>query len=289
MVCHASTVPAKARRQGPFVAFEVGFYAFVAVLSQVTPLGELAWWQVMVGNLIAAAAMGDPNASIPTPQPVHYRPMFGAYGGAIARGSLTFVSQAGLAAGLGGRPLVVSVSGDGGYNEVVNGVMDAGNDRAVSAVRAAGTRSTSSAPRRRSGSASSRRRPRSPRSTPTPLGSRRPTGSRSWSGTTSCCASPTHPSSGSIASTWKVTGCPSRTQPMSDSSMLAVTRAGPERAGGGEAAPESGRLRLCPYFFVRGDRAELSGALATFCPPDKKIIHGMQDAALLPSEVSTLS
>jgi uncharacterized membrane protein YphA (DoxX/SURF4 family) len=41
-----------------FVAFEVGFYAFVAVLSQVTPLGELAWWQVMVGNLIAAGAMG---------------------------------------------------------------------------------------------------------------------------------------------------------------------------------------------------------------------------------------
>jgi uncharacterized membrane protein YphA (DoxX/SURF4 family) len=41
-----------------FVAFEVGFYAFVAVLSQVTPLGQLAWWQVMLGNLIAAAAMG---------------------------------------------------------------------------------------------------------------------------------------------------------------------------------------------------------------------------------------
>lgn len=41
-----------------FVAFEVGFYAFVAVLSQVSPLGELAWWQVMVGNLIAAVTMG---------------------------------------------------------------------------------------------------------------------------------------------------------------------------------------------------------------------------------------
>jgi uncharacterized membrane protein YphA (DoxX/SURF4 family) len=41
-----------------FVAFEVGFYAFVAVLSQITPLGGLAWWQVMVGNLLAAAAMG---------------------------------------------------------------------------------------------------------------------------------------------------------------------------------------------------------------------------------------
>jgi hypothetical protein len=43
-----------------------------------------------------------------------------------------------------------------------------------------------------------------------------------------------------------------------------------------------GRLRLCPYYFVVDGRAQLSGALATFCPPDKKIIHGMQDAALLP-------
>ena len=41
-----------------FVSFEIGFYAFVAVLSQVIPLGELAWWQVLVGNLITAAAMG---------------------------------------------------------------------------------------------------------------------------------------------------------------------------------------------------------------------------------------
>lgn len=56
-------------------------------------------------------------------------------------------------------------------------------------------------------------------------------------------------------------------------------------ASAGEAAPESGRLRLCPYYMVRGERAELSGALATFCPPDKKIIHGMQDAALLPCRV----
>jgi urease subunit alpha len=55
------------------------------------------------GGTIAMAAMGDPNASIPTPQPVHYRPMFGAYGGALARGSLTFVSQASLAAGIGER------------------------------------------------------------------------------------------------------------------------------------------------------------------------------------------
>ena len=46
-----------------------------------------------------------------------------------------------------------------------------------------------------------------------------------------------------------------------------------------------GRLRLCPYFFVEGGQARLSGALATFCPPDKKIIHGMQDAALLPCRI----
>ncbi len=58
---------------------------------------------ILKGGFIAMAAMGDPNASIPTPQPVHYRPMFGAYGGAIARTSLTFVSQAGLAAGIGER------------------------------------------------------------------------------------------------------------------------------------------------------------------------------------------
>ncbi len=50
---------------------------------------------VLKGGMIAAAAMGDPNASIPTPQPVHYRPMFGAFGGALAT-SVTFVSQAAL-------------------------------------------------------------------------------------------------------------------------------------------------------------------------------------------------
>jgi urease subunit alpha len=54
---------------------------------------------VMKGGFIAAAAMGDANASIPTPQPVHYRPMFGAFGGALARTSLSFVSQAALANG----------------------------------------------------------------------------------------------------------------------------------------------------------------------------------------------
>ncbi|MEY2952290.1 MAG: hypothetical protein RLZZ401_377 [Pseudomonadota bacterium] len=55
---------------------------------------------VLKGGFIALAAMGDANASIPTPQPVHYRPMFGSFGGAVSRGSLTFVSQAGLNAGI---------------------------------------------------------------------------------------------------------------------------------------------------------------------------------------------
>ena len=55
---------------------------------------------ILKGGFIAFAAMGDPNASIPTPQPVHYRPMFGAYGGALHKGSFTFVSQAGFNAGI---------------------------------------------------------------------------------------------------------------------------------------------------------------------------------------------
>ena len=58
---------------------------------------------VLKGGAIAAAAMGDPNASIPTPQPVHYRPMFGAYGGALTATSLTFVSKASLDTGLAAR------------------------------------------------------------------------------------------------------------------------------------------------------------------------------------------
>ncbi len=55
---------------------------------------------ILKGGFIAMAAMGDPNASIPTPQPVHYRPMFGSFGGALARGSITFLSQAAMAAGV---------------------------------------------------------------------------------------------------------------------------------------------------------------------------------------------
>lgn len=55
---------------------------------------------ILKGGMIAAAPMGDPNASIPTPQPVHYRPMFGAFGGALSATSVTFVSQAALDAGV---------------------------------------------------------------------------------------------------------------------------------------------------------------------------------------------
>jgi urease subunit alpha len=58
---------------------------------------------VIKGGAIAAALMGDPNASIPTPQPVHYRPMFGAYGRALATTSLTFVSKAAVENGLAGK------------------------------------------------------------------------------------------------------------------------------------------------------------------------------------------
>ncbi|RVD57913.1 urease subunit alpha [Mesorhizobium sp. M2D.F.Ca.ET.185.01.1.1] len=58
---------------------------------------------VLVGGSIAAAPMGDPNASIPTPQPMHYRPMFGAYGKALTNSSVTFVSKAAFDAGLQDR------------------------------------------------------------------------------------------------------------------------------------------------------------------------------------------
>src|SRR5205085_2102800 len=71
---------------------------------EVGKLADLVLWKpaffgvkpalVVKGGMIAAAAMGDPNASIPTPQPVHYRPMFGAFGRAL-KSSLTFVSEAG--------------------------------------------------------------------------------------------------------------------------------------------------------------------------------------------------
>jgi urease subunit alpha len=58
---------------------------------------------IIKGGMIVAAPMGDPNASIPTPQPVHYRRMFGALGGARSATSVSFVSQAALQTDLGGR------------------------------------------------------------------------------------------------------------------------------------------------------------------------------------------
>ncbi len=78
---------------------------------EVGKLADLVLWKpaffgtkpsmIIKGGAIAAAPMGDPNASIPTPQPVHYRPMFGAFGGAVSATSLTFVSKAALEAGIG--------------------------------------------------------------------------------------------------------------------------------------------------------------------------------------------
>jgi len=77
------------------------------VVGSIEPgkLADLVLWKpaffgvkpslILKGGMIAAAAMGDPNASIPTPQPVHYRPMFGSFGRAL-KTSLTFVSQAAL-------------------------------------------------------------------------------------------------------------------------------------------------------------------------------------------------
>jgi urease subunit alpha len=78
---------------------------------EVGKLADLVLWKpaffgtkpslIIKGGSIAAAPMGDPNASIPTPQPVHYRPMFGAYGGAVAATALTFVSSAAAASDIG--------------------------------------------------------------------------------------------------------------------------------------------------------------------------------------------
>jgi hypothetical protein len=47
-----------------------------------------------------------------------------------------------------------------------------------------------------------------------------------------------------------------------------------------------GRVRLCPYFFVEEDRVKLRGALATIAPADKKFLHGMRDAILVPSRTA---
>jgi len=92
---------------------------------EVGKLADLVLWKpaffgakpslIIKGGLIAAAPMGDPNASIPTPQPVHYRPMFGAFGGARTATSMTFVSQWAIGTGipeqLGLRSLIGVVRG----------------------------------------------------------------------------------------------------------------------------------------------------------------------------------
>ena len=92
---------------------------------EVGKLADLVLWKpaffgikpaiILKGGMIAAAAMGDPNASIPTPQPVHFRPMFGAYGKANDATSVLFVSQAakdnGLADSLGLTRPMVAVKG----------------------------------------------------------------------------------------------------------------------------------------------------------------------------------
>ncbi len=80
---------------------------------EVGKLADLVLWKpmffgvkpdlVLKAGSIAAAAMGDPNASIPTPQPVHYRPMFAAFGRALTESAVTFVSQAGLDGAIGER------------------------------------------------------------------------------------------------------------------------------------------------------------------------------------------
>jgi urease subunit alpha len=68
---------------------------------------------VLKSGMIIAALMGDPNASIPTPEPVHYRPMFGAFGRALGASCVTFVSQAALSKGVGKglARQIVAVSG----------------------------------------------------------------------------------------------------------------------------------------------------------------------------------
>ena len=92
---------------------------------EVGKLADLVLWRpaffgakpalIIKGGMIAAAPMGDPNASIPTPQPVHYRPMFGTLGGARTATSVSFVSQSALdgdvGSRLGLRKRLVAVSG----------------------------------------------------------------------------------------------------------------------------------------------------------------------------------
>lgn len=89
---------------------------------EVGKLADLVLWKpaffgtkpalVIKGGMIATAPMGDPNASIPTPQPVHYRPMFASFGRAVQSTSMLFISQAGLAAGVPDRLGLGSLIGE---------------------------------------------------------------------------------------------------------------------------------------------------------------------------------
>jgi len=89
---------------------------------EVGKLADLVLWKpaffgtkpsmVIKGGMIAVAPMGDPNASIPTPQPVHYRPMFGSFGRAVHSTSMLFMSQAALTAGIPSRLGLESLIGE---------------------------------------------------------------------------------------------------------------------------------------------------------------------------------
>ncbi|HKF78602.1 MAG TPA: urease subunit alpha [Candidatus Dormibacteraeota bacterium] len=90
-------------------------HGLASVVGSIAPglLADIVLWPiaffgvkprlVVKGGIVAWALMGDPNASIPTPEPVRYRPMFGALGGALAATSVTFVSRAALDSGIGER------------------------------------------------------------------------------------------------------------------------------------------------------------------------------------------
>jgi len=108
---------------------------------EVGKLADLVLWSpaffgvkpdmVLKSGTIAMAAMGDPNASIPTPQPIHYRPMFGGFGKSMVASAVMFVSQAGLQAGIAGRfglarellPVVNTRSGIDKHAMVHNGTL----------------------------------------------------------------------------------------------------------------------------------------------------------------------
>jgi urease subunit alpha len=99
---------------------------------EVGKIADLVLWQpaffgvkpemVLKAGSIAMAPMGDPNASIPTPQPVHYRPMFGGFGRNRTASSLLFVSEASLGADIGrryglSRPLIAVRNTRGGISK----------------------------------------------------------------------------------------------------------------------------------------------------------------------------